>query len=345
MTEMKNKIEVMSADEPSECFHCKSRRLLYSIDRGEITCIECGSVIVTRKMDRGAEWRAFSGEERDKRSRTGPPYKSPIINSSLISSAIDLRGKDYTGKKLTAKQKFNMYRLKKWHSTGLSSSTAKNIAEATEEINRLANLLGLSNLIKDEALMIYRIAVNKGVIKGRSVNGVVAASIYCACRKYQFPITLDEISKYSETDRKDIARFFRLLIRETNLKISVSDPIAFIERFIEVLRLKRYIFSKAKELIMKAKEKGITAGKDPAGLAAATIYIVAVLEGEKITQKDVARVAGVTEVTVRNRLREMIKKLNISGIDIKLEKEEPKKPEIPEVHFYTESENEKGNLV
>jgi transcription initiation factor TFIIB len=341
MTEMKNEIiKVMSAGEPTECPYCKSRRLFYSLDRGEITCIECGSVAVTRKMDRSAEWRAFTTEERERRSRTGPPHNPLIINPSLISSAIDLSGKDYTGKKLTAKQKFNMYRLKKWQSMDLSNSLSKKIMDVTEEINRLANLLGLSNLIKDEALMIYRTAVNKGLIKGRRVNGVVAASIYLACRKYQFPITLDEISKYSEVDRKDVARFFRLLIRETNLKISVADPIVFIERFIETLKLKRYFFTKAKELLMKAKEKGITAGKDPAGLAAAVIYIVATLEGENITQKDVARVAGVTEVTVRNRLREMIKKLNISGIDIKLEKEEPKKPEIPEVHFYAESKNE-----
>jgi transcription initiation factor TFIIB len=345
MTEMKNKIEVMSVDEPVECFHCKSRRLFYSLDRGEIACLECGSVVVTRKMDRGAEWRAFSEEERERRRRTGPPLKPSIINPSLISSTIDLRGKDYTGRTLTAKQKFNMIRLKKWQSIGIGSSTARNIAEAVSEIDRLTILLNLSNLIRDEALMIYKTAVNKGLTKGRSVNGIAAASIYYACRKHQFPITLDEISKYSEADRKDIARLFRLLIRETNLKISVADPIAFIEKFIEVLRLKRYVFSKAKELLMKAKEKGLTAGKDPAGIAAATIYIVATLEGENITQKDVARVAGVTEVTVRNRLREMIKKLNISGIDIKLEKEEPKKPEIPEVHFYIESENGQGNLV
>jgi transcription initiation factor TFIIB len=345
MTEMKNKIEVMSADEPVECFHCKSRRLFYSLDRGEITCVECGSVVIARKMDRSAEWRAFSEEERERRRRTGPPQKAPIINPSLISSTIDLSGKDYTGKKLTAKQKFNMYRLKKWQSMDLSTSTTKKLVDAVEEIDRLANLLGLSNLVKDEAIMIYRKALNKGLTKGRSVNGIATAAVYFACRKHQIPITLDEISKYSEVDRKDIARYFRLLMREANLKISVADPIAFIEKFIEVLRLKRYIFSKAKELIIKAKEKGITAGKDPAGLAAATIYIVATLEGEKITQKDVARVAGVTEVTVRNRLREMIKKLNISGIDIKLEKEEPKKPEIPEVHFNAESKNGQGNLV
>jgi transcription initiation factor TFIIB len=255
MTEMKNKIEVMSADEPVECFHCKSRRLFYSLDRGEITCLECGSVIVTRKMDRSAEWRAFSEEERERRSRTGPPLKPPILHSSLISSTIDLRGKDYTGKTLTAKQKFDMYRLKKWHSMDLSTSATKKIVEATEEINRLANLLGLSNLIKDEALMIYKTAVNKGLTKGRPVDGIAAASVYFACRKHQLPITLDEISKYSEADRKDIARYFRTLMREANLKISVADPIAFIEKFIEVLRLKRYIFSKAKELIIKAKEK------------------------------------------------------------------------------------------
>jgi len=131
----------------------------------------------------------------------------------------------------------------------------------------------------------------------------------------KIPITLDEFAKYTDsTERKDIARCYRFLIKDANIRVNISDPLDFVERLIHVLGVKPTVYPMSKEIIAKAKERGLTAGKDPAGLAAAAVYIAATLNGEKLTQKDVAKAANVTEVTVRNRFKELVKKLNISGI-------------------------------
>ncbi|MFZ8849985.1 MAG: transcription initiation factor IIB [Thermoproteota archaeon] len=315
--EKKGGFEIISSEEPSECPYCKSKRLFYSFDRGEITCIECGSVVVIRKLDRGPDWRAFTAEERERRSRTGPPIKSSLITPSATSATIDWSGKDAFGRKLTSKQRFDMIRLRKWHKVSISSSMERNLVQAMEELERLTNQIGLPSVVKDEAFLIYKTAINRGLVKGRSISGVVAAALYAACRRLKIPITLDELTKYTDNAaRKDIARCYRFLVKDANIKVSIADPIDFLDKLIHVLGVKPIIYTKAKELIMEAKEKGLTAGKDPAGLAAAAVYIAATLNGEKLTQKDVAKAANVTEVTVRNRFKELVKRLNITGIEV-----------------------------
>jgi len=313
----KNVKFLMDEEEINECPYCKSKRLFYSYERGEVTCVECGSVIVSRKIDKGPDWRAFTAEEKERRSRTGPPVNPTLITPSATSATIDWSGKDAFGKQLTSKQKYDMLRLRKWHKVSISSSIERNYIQAIEELERLTSLMGLPNNVKEEALFIYKAAINKGLVKGRSINSVIAAALYAACRILKIPISLDEFAKYATmTDRKEIARCYRFLIRDVNIKVGIADPIYFIDRLINVLDIKPTVYPKAKELIEKAKEKGITAGKDPAGLAAAAVYIAAILQGEKITQKDVAKAANVTEVTVRNRFKELVQKLNISGVEV-----------------------------
>lgn len=315
-SEIKRKEEVeISFTEPSLCPYCGSKRLFLSYDRGEIACVECGSVVVIRRLDRGPDWRAFTSEEKEKRSRTGPPVKPSLITPSATSATIDWSGKDAFGRKLSSKQKFDMLRLRKWHKVSISSSIERNLVQAIEKLERLSSQLGLPTQVRDEALLIYKNAINRGLVKGRSINSVVAASLYAACRRLKIPITLDEFAKYTEAaERKDIARCYRFLVKDANIKVNVSDPIDFIERLIHLLGIRPTIYSRAKEIILNARERGLTAGKDPAGLAAAAVYIAATLDGEKLTQKDVAKAANVTEVTVRNRFKELVKKLNITEL-------------------------------
>ncbi len=308
---------VRSLDEVEVCPVCGSTRLVRSPERGEITCMDCGAVIRARMVDQGPEWRAFTSEEREKRSRVGAPIYPHLAVPSAISATIDWRGKDASGKRLTPKQRMEAIRLRRWHRVSVSTAIERNLFQAIDEIDRLASQLGLPQTVKDEALLIYRKAVEKGLVKGRSINSVVAAALYAACRKLKIPITLDEFAKYSGSDpqrRKEIARCYRLLVKEANIKVSVADPVDFVERIMNILRLPPEIQAKALEIIHKAKELGLTAGKDPAGFAAAAVYIAALMHGERRTQKEVARAAQVTEVTIRNRYKELVKALKISGL-------------------------------
>jgi transcription initiation factor TFIIB len=306
----------MYSKEIAECPHCKSNRLFHSYDRGEITCSECGTVIVVKNLDQGPDWRAFSTEELKKKRRTGPIHKSIIVNPSLVSSTFDLN-KDALGKNLPPKEKYNMLRLMRWQKASLGLLTERSLINAMEELDRLVNQMGLPNIVKDEALLIFRKCRDKGLVKGRPIKGVVAAALYFACRRLKIPISLDEISNQTNIPRKIIAKHFRHLVQNTDIDIPIIDPIDYLDKFIGKLKLDPSIYSKAKQLIIKAKERGITIGKEPSSITAAAIYIASFLDGKKITQKEIARVANLTEVTVRNRIEEMVKKLNIEGIEIR----------------------------
>jgi len=149
------------------------------------------------------------------------------------------------------------------------------------------------------------------LIRGRSVEAVVAAALYMACRMLNMPRPLDEIAKYTKVGRRDIARAYRTLIRDLNVKVPISDPKLYVGRIVDMLKLPGEVAKTAIEILDEAKKRGITSGKDPVGLAAAAVYIAAMMHGYSKTQKEFAAMAGVTEVTVRNRYRELIRVLKL----------------------------------
>ena len=161
------------------------------------------------------------------------------------------------------------------------------------------------------AAVVYRRAVEKGLIRGRSIEGVTAASIYAACRQCKVPRTLDEIANSSKLNRKEIGRTYRYISRELGISLSPTTPIDYVPRFGSELNLKGEVQSKAIEILKKAMEKELTSGRGPTGIAAAAIYIASVLLGERRTQREVADVAGITEVTIRNRYKELAEALDI----------------------------------
>ncbi len=294
---------------------CPSGNIVLDEVRGEWICLDTGEVIAERVIDRGPEWRAFTAEEKEKRSRAGAPITATLHNGGL-STVIDWYDKDATGKKLDLKKRLELIRMRKWHTrTRMQSSIDRNLAQAMNELDRIAQQLGLPDYVKEEAAMIYKKAVEKELVRGRAIESVVAAALYAACRIHRIPRTLDEIAKYTKSGRKEVARCYRLLVRELGLKIPIVDPADYAQRIASMLNLSGATVKTAIEIINKAREAGITAGKDPAGIAAAAVYIAALLNDERRTQKEVAAAAGVTEVTVRNRYKELIELLNTVGLE------------------------------
>lgn len=293
-----------------KCPHCGSDKLIYDYTRGEIVCAVCGYVISEREIDRGPEWRAFTAEEREKRSRVGAPISR--YGPDSLSTDIDWRSKDAAGREIGLRKKIEMLRLRKWHVRArVQSSLERNLSQAAIELERLGAQLGLPKRVLERALEIYRKALETSLVRGRSIESVMAAAVYATCREMKIPRTLDEIARYTRAGRKDVARCYRLLVREAAIKVPLPNAIDFVPRIGAVLNLSASTIRKAIDILMQAQKMGLTAGKDPAGLAAAAIYIAAMMQGEMRTQKEVARAAQVTEVTVRNRYKELVKKLNI----------------------------------
>ncbi len=298
-------------EEKEKGFQCPPDKIIYDEFRGEYICTETGEVVEDKVVDQGPEWRAFTPEEREKRSRTGSPL-SPTIHDGGLSTMIDWRDRDASGKKLEMRRRLEVMRWRKWQiRTRIQNSIDRNITQAAAELERIADQLGLPRAVKEQAANIYRQAVEKGVVRGRAVESVVAAALYAACRIFKIPRTLDEIAQYTKTSKKEVARCYRLLVRELNVKIPIADAADFVPRIASALGLSGKVIKKAIEILDRAKARGLTAGKDPAGLAAAAVYTAAQIYEERRTQKDVAQVAGVTEVTVRNRYKELIQYLKI----------------------------------
>ncbi len=307
MSEKKKK----KAESLTRCPECGSTRLIRDYERGEIICAECGLVITENIADEGPEWRAFDDEQRRKRVRGGAPTKLMRPNKGLVTE-IDRYNKDIRGVKISAKDQATLHRMRKWHKrVSIASSFEKNLAIALAELDRAASALELPEKIKERAAVVYREAVKKELIRGRLIESVVAAVLYAVCRMMGIPKTLDEISMATGIEKKEIGRAYRFLKKELGLDIPLPDPKAYIPKFAAALNLSPDVQAEAMKIIDKAMKKGLISGRGPTGVAAAAVYIAAALKGERRTQKEVAEVAGVTEVTIRNRYRELKKELKL----------------------------------
>jgi len=296
----------------NRCPECGSLRLIRDYARAEVTCADCGLVVADHLMDPGPEWRAFDGEQRERRQRGGAPMTYTIHDKGL-STVIDWRNKDIFGRSITPSKKSQMVRLRKWDKRArMSDSTERNLAFALSEIDRIATQLRLPKNVREAASMVYRQTVEHRLIRGRSIESVTASSLYVACRQFSVPRTLEEIAAVTKVDKKEIGRTYRFLSRELRIKLAPTSPVDYIPRFASDLGLSGKVQGEAINILGKVVAQGLTSGRGPMGVAAAALYIAAVLNNEQRTQRDVAEVARVTEVTVRNRYKEMVEYLNLS---------------------------------
>jgi transcription initiation factor TFIIB len=295
------------------CSECGGTEIVQDLEKGERICAACGLVISDHRIDTGPEWRAFTADEKDARSRTGAPTNYAIHDKGL-STMIDWRDHDSQGKRFTAKKRSEIYRLRKWQiRTRVHSSVDRNLAQAMSELDRLASQLGLTRSIKELAALLYRKLIIRRLARSRSIDAMVGAAIYAACRLRTAPRSLEEISRHSRVSKKKIGQHYRLLVEKLGLRMPVSEPANYVPRFITQLGLPGKVQRRVLEILEDAKkQRSLITGRDPRGLAAAAIYIASILEDSRVTQRDIAMAAGVTEVTVRNRYKELVKRLNIT---------------------------------
>ena len=292
------------------CPRCGSSKIVRDLERGEIVCNSCGLVLTDDIINCGPEWRAFTLEEKQSRRRVGPPSIYSKHDKGL-STVIQV-SRDARGKPLSSLVKHEMRRLSKLDSRSKMLSKDRNLAQAMSTLNRMSDKINIPNSIKEEAALIYRRALDAGLVRGRSIAGIMAASLYAACRLSETPRSLKDIANVSQRDAKEIARDYRLIVQDLRIKMPIDKTSKYTSKIASKAGLKPSTELKALNILRMAREKKATTGKHPKGMAAAALYIAARLNGEKISQRDLANAADVTEVTVRNRLK---------GLKIVLEKE------------------------
>ena len=280
---------------------------------GFTNCVDCGVVQENTIIDEGPEWRNFSKDGVDNSNeRVGMPSTN-LLHDKGLTTDIGWQNRDFAGVGLSSDMSKLFRRLRRQHQrTRVNSSTERNLAVALGELQRLSAQMTLPISVREEAAYIYRKAVEQKLVRGRSIEGVVASSIYAACRIHGIPRTLDEVGKHSRTGRKEIGRTFRAIAKELMLKVPPANPDNYVPRFCAKLKLPINVVHKANYILKRASEIELTAGRGPTGIAAASVYLASILEKEQRTQKQVSEAAGVTEVTIRNRYKEICEALDIN---------------------------------
>jgi len=284
------------------CPRCGKNTIITDMEIGELICGRCGYVISEHLEDSGPEWRSFPNDKTN-RTRTGDGI-SLTIHDYGLATIINPINRDSVGKPLSASMKSSIERLRTWNSRIQAHSSAdRNLRQALNEMDKLKDKLALADAVIEKAAYIYRKAMEKKLVKGRSIHGLVAACLYAACRNTETPRTLNDISAAINIKRKDLALCYRILLKELGLKMPVVDSVQCIARIASDIGLSEKTKRYAVKILKKAKQNSISAGKDPMGLAASALYISTCRMGVNRSQKIIAQAAGVTEVTVRNRCK------------------------------------------
>ena len=278
---------------PFMCLICKNNHIITDSESGEVICSSCGTVISDRNQEISRpEWRFYSAEQENDRSRTGIPITLAKADMGL-ATLIGKDDRDASGHLLDGAMRNRMQRLRTWDlRTRNHTASDKNLLQAFSKLDVLKDKLALSDAVVEKIAYIYRKVQHRGLVRGRTISGLIAAAIYAGCREMETPWTL-----------KDIARNYRMLLFELNLKVPNADPIKCIVKVANRSNLTENTKREAIAIMKDVAKKEISAGKDPMGLAAAALYVACVMNGENKTQKDVAEAAGVTEVTIRNRYK------------------------------------------
>jgi len=286
----------------SGCTRCGGS-MLTDGSTGERFCQKCGNVIVENIEDSRPERRFISDDSSDN-SRTGTP-NSLAIHDRGLATTIGSTSKDATGKSLSSVMQQDMRRLRIWDNRSQSEKTGRNLRAAFMELGKLKDKLTLSDAVIEKAAFIYRKAVGKGLVRGRSIPHVLAASAYAACRDSGTPRTLSDFSDVLNIKKKAVSCSYRMLLKELDMKMPVMDSLSCISKIASKLNLDEKIKRYAHDILSDANDRELTAGKGPMGLAAAALYMACVKYDLKISQREISVASGVTEVTIRNRSRSL----------------------------------------
>ncbi len=284
---------------------CRHDLTVTDPESGEIICQNCGLVISDKIQETRPEWRAFTFQEVDDRARTGIP-SSLARHDMGLSTIIGKTDKDASGRLIEGTMRTTMDRLRTWDfRTQAHTPTDRNLRQAFSELDRLKDKLVLSEAAVEKTAYIYRKAQERGLVRGRTISATLGAAVYIACRETGASRTLKDIAEISNVKRKDLARMYRLVVIELDLKIPQIDPMKCIARVASKANLSEKTKRLAVNIMQEVIKNGMSAGKDPMGLAASVLYLACLETGENKTQTDIAEAAGVTEVTVRNRYKNL----------------------------------------
>ena len=289
----------------TSCPDC-GNRLIGDTEKGERVCPTCGYVTYA-PADEGPEWKAIDLEEKNKRVRVGSPTTLALHDMGLTTE-ISGTMRDSHGKYLDPAMRATVEKMKKWQSRVRTiNSEERGLYNVLSKISELCQNLNLPQNVAETAAQVYRTSARLKVAKSKSILGMTAATVYLACRKCGVSRTLKEVARAAGLEKGSVARYFRLVLKEVE-KDYIPPPSVekYISKLINMAKIDPRVEHLALTLSRKTNDSKISSGKAPAGLAAAYVYLSSVILGAHLPQREVAEFAEVTEVTVRNRCREIL---------------------------------------
>ena len=308
----KQVLEYKESRSPKTCTQNNGQHgpLITDSIRGEVLCGSCGLVLLDKVEDSGPEQRFFTMEEYSQNSRTGLGSTLSIHDKGL-STVIGPKDKDAAGNSMSPYMKHIFNRLRTWDSRSKTDTQERSLKSAFVILDTLKSKLDLSDVIVERAAYLYRKALAKKITRGRSIAGIILAALYVACRETNAPRTLQDIAIAGNITVKDLSRHYRILFNTLGLHLESYNSADFVTRISSTASLSEKTKRGALEILGKAKEKGITDGKNPISLAAAAIYLSCVINEEKATQKNIATASGITSVTIRSVAKSIRKTLGL----------------------------------
>jgi len=280
------------------CPNCGDGEKVTDVESGELICTKCGFVIRERIGDEDDSWSVLAREPGSK-VRTSP---TSLARSGMGLSTIIGRPDRSAGSGLNAAMRSTFDRLRTWD-LRIKGHDERSLRRAFVDLDRLRSTLGLSDAIVEKTAYIYRRAQERGLVRGRTMRAVLGAAIYIVQREMGISGTLNDIISATSTKEKDLARAYRILLRELDLKVPMLDPAKCVSRVANKASISERTKRKAMGMIFNVVKSGLAAGKDPMGLAASVLYLACTSSGEPKSQAAIASAAGVSEVTLRKNQR------------------------------------------
>ncbi|MBD3203531.1 hypothetical protein GF327_04505 [Candidatus Woesearchaeota archaeon] len=288
-----------------KCPECKASQLFWDKDKGEVVCRSCGLVLEDKLFDFGKEWREFNAEDAQTLRRAGAPMTHTQEDKGL-GTTVGRKSDLYS---MSGKNRHKFKRLRMWQRR-VSTAIEANLKLALPEIKRLSSVLNLPRHIEEEIARIYRTALQRELVRGHSTEAIVAGTTYLVLRMYDIPKSMNEVAEVAGLSKKRLSKNYKYVSRKLNIKTMPVDPINFVHRYGSELGLEAETQTKAIEIINRARKEQLLSGRSPKGIAAGALYVASRIKQDRKTQAEIARVADVTEVTVRNTYKKFVNNLD-----------------------------------
>ena len=278
--------------------------------RGEILCAGCGAVLADKVEDYVLEQRSFTVDDYNAGTRTGLGSALSIHDKGL-STVIGNTDRDASGNSISTYMKYTFNRLRTWDSRSKSNSAERNLRSAFVIMGAIRSKIDVSDAVVERAAYLYRKALTKNIIRGRTISGMILSALYVACRESGVPRTLQDISSAGNISFKNLSRHYRVFVKALELQVDSLNPSEFVSKIGTSVGLSEKAQRDALDIIEVAKKNGIADGKNPVSLAATALFMSAIMNGEKATQDKIANVSGISSVTIRNIAKVFRKKMKM----------------------------------